>query len=81
MAEAGTGFADNGMIVGADEDASGEVSINGAFAFEVAQSGPGAADGVLTIGDAGEGSVDVSGGVLFYSAFATLGAQAPRPAT
>jgi hypothetical protein len=71
--QSGAGFDDLGMILGLDEGSSGTVTVEAAFGFEVAQSGSGAADGVLTIGDSGEGSVDVSDTPIFLSATAILG--------
>jgi hypothetical protein len=62
--QSGAGFDDLGMIVGVDQGSSGTVTVDSAFAFEVVQSAPGAADGVLTIGDSGDGSVDISANPL-----------------
>jgi len=70
----GGGFDDIGMIVGAGADSDGEITVTGAFLFAVAQSGSGTAgDGVLVVGEDGKGTINVSGGSLFYSAFAILG--------
>ena len=69
----GGGFGDLGMIVGADENSQGDITVDGAF-FSVAQSGSGApGDGELIVGEDGEGTIDVSGGSQFYSAIAILG--------
>ena len=69
----GGGFDDIGMIVGADQDSQGDITVDGAF-FAVAQSGSGApGDGELIVGEDGEGTIDVSGGSQFYSAIAILG--------
>ncbi len=74
--QSGAGFDDLGMIVGIDEGSSGTVTVDAAFGFEVAQSAPGAADGVLIIGDSGDGSVDISDTPAFFSATAILGQNA-----
>jgi T5SS/PEP-CTERM-associated repeat protein len=66
-------FDDTNMIVGADQDATGVVSVDGAFGFLVAQSEPGASDGTLTIGQDGDGTVDVTDTANFYTATAILG--------
>jgi collagen type I alpha len=71
----GTGFDDTNMILGADEGATGVVSVDGALLFGVVQSGLGAADGVLKVGDAGDGSMDVSSTSNFFAATAILGVQ------
>jgi T5SS/PEP-CTERM-associated repeat protein len=68
-----TGFDDLGMIVGVEQDATGVVSVDGAFGFLVAQSAPGASDGTLTIGQDGGGTVDVTDTANFYTATAILG--------
>jgi hypothetical protein len=71
--QAGAGFDDLGMIVGADAGAQGEVTVDAAFGFIVAQSAPGATDGVLIVGQDGDGTVDVSDTSIFGSATAILG--------
>ena len=72
--QSGAGFDDLGMIVGADADAHGEVTIDAAFGFIVAQSGSGAAtDGVLIVGEDGDGTVDVTDTSVFGSAITILG--------
>ena len=70
--DAGGGFTDYGMTVGADAGSSGEVTVDNASLF-VMQSVPGAADGVLSVGDQGDGTLNVSGGSLVSSATAILG--------
>ena len=74
--QSGAGFDDLGMIVGIEEGSSGTVTVDAAFGFEVVQSAPGAADGVLIIGDSGDGSVDISDTPAFFSATAILGQNA-----
>ncbi|HLJ05034.1 MAG TPA: Hint domain-containing protein [Acetobacteraceae bacterium] len=69
----GAGFDDLGMIVGADMDAHGVVTVDQAFGFIIAQSGPGSTDGTLVVGEDGAGTVDVSDTSVFGSAFAVLG--------
>jgi hypothetical protein len=71
----GTGFDDTNMIIGVDDGATGAVSVDGASLFGVAQSGLGTADSVLKVGDAGDGSMDVSSTSNFFSATAILGVQ------
>jgi hypothetical protein len=71
--QADAGFDDLGMIVGADADAHGEVTVDAAFGFLVAQSAPGTTDGVLVVGEDGDGTVDVSDTSAFYSSTAILG--------
>src|SRR5262249_10560690 len=71
--QSGAGFDDLGMIVGADADAHGEVSVDGAFGFIIAQSAPGVADGALIVGEDGDGTVDVTDTSVFGSASAILG--------
>ncbi|HUB11894.1 MAG TPA: Hint domain-containing protein [Acetobacteraceae bacterium] len=73
VVEAGTGFSDRNLIVGADEGASGEVTINSAFGFEVAGSTLDGTTGVLTVGEDGVGTVDVTDTQIFNSNFAILG--------
>ncbi len=71
--QSGAGFDDLGMIVGADADAHGEVTVDAAFGFEIVQSGSSATDGVLVVGEDGDGTVDVSDTSIFFSASAILG--------
>ena len=79
--QSGAGFDDLGMIVGIDEGSSGTVTVDAAFGFEVAQSAPGAADGVLTIGDSGDGSVDISDTPISGGATTILGQNAGSTGT
>ena len=79
--QAGAGFDDLGMILGVDEGSSGTVTVDAAFGFEVARSAPGAADGVLTIGDSGDGSVDISDTPISGSATTVLGQNAGSTGT
>ncbi len=74
--QSGAGFDDLGMILGVDEGSSGTVTVDAAFGFEVARSAPGAADGVLTIGDSGDGSVDISDTPISGAATTILGKNA-----
>src|ERR1700722_17683815 len=71
--QSGAGFGDNGMIVGADADARGVVTVDQAFGFIIAQSGRPGTDGTLVVGEDGVGTVDVSDTPTFGSAFAILG--------
>ncbi len=61
------------MIIGADANAHGEVTANAPFGFEIVQSGTGATDGVLVVGEDGDGTVDISDTQIFFSATAILG--------
>ena len=79
--QAGAGFDDLGMILGIDEGSSGTVTVDAAFGFEVVQSAPGAADGVLIIGDLGDGSVDISDTPISGSATTVLGQNAGSTGT
>jgi hypothetical protein len=69
----GGGFDDFGMILGADAGAHGEVIIDAAFAFEVNQSGSHPGDGVLVIGEDGDGTVDITDTPVTGSAFTIIG--------
>ena len=69
----GAGFDDHGMIVGADSAAVGLVTVDAAFGFLVVQSGSSATDGMLVVGEDGEGTIDVSDTSNFFSASAILG--------
>ena len=71
--QAGGGFDDLGMIVGADADAHGEVTVDAAFGFIIAQSDAGATDGVLVVGQDGDGTIDVTDTTGFSSATAIVG--------
>jgi hypothetical protein len=63
-----------GLIVGADSGASGTVTADGAQQFQVMQSSLGASgDGVLVIGEHGDGSVEISDGTSFAAATTILG--------
>ncbi len=71
----GAAFDDLGMIVGVDQGSTGEVTVDNAF-FAVAQSGTGGPDdGLLVVGDEGDGSVNVTGANFFAPAFAIVGKQ------
>ena len=71
----GGGFDDYTMLVGDSPGGSGDITVDAAT-FEVAQSGSGTpSDGVLTIGNLGDGTVDVSGGSLFFTATVIVGAE------
>jgi Hint domain len=69
--QTGAGFATLKMIVGAGDGASGEITVDGAFAFEVVQSAPGATDGVLIVGEDGDGSLSLTD-TLFFATTTTV---------
>jgi T5SS/PEP-CTERM-associated repeat protein len=71
--ESGGGYDSNGLVVGDNAGASGTVTADGATAFEIAQSRPGSFDGELVVGEYGDGSVEIAGGTLFFTATAILG--------
>ena len=71
----GTGFDDANMIIGVDDGSTGVVSVDGALLFGVVQTGLGDTGGVLKVGDAGDGSMNVSSTSNFFTATAILGVQ------
>ena len=75
--QSGAGFDDHGMIVGADAAAHGVVEASAPFGFIIAQSGSGGTlDGLLVVGEDGDGTVDISDTPIFGSAFAIIGENA-----